>query len=116
ADVAQGLTRAGFALRQRERIEEQRREVVVEAVGKPRFPSVLFRKEMWFEEFLRHRGRDTIAKAWRKAGENHRPIHVALMVGREDHRLVDACKMLAAFDTRPGEHARERQDPGRQAD
>src|SRR5262245_30689503 len=66
ADVAERLPRAGFALGQWKRIEEQRRQVVVEAVGEPRFPSVLFRKEMRFEKFFGHRRGDAIAQPWRK--------------------------------------------------
>src|SRR5258708_39420855 len=46
ADVTQGLSRARLALRQRERVEQQHRQVIVEAVGEPRQQRVLLRKEM----------------------------------------------------------------------
>ena len=46
ADIAQGLPGAGLALRQREGVEKQRGEVVVEAVGQPGFPAVFLGKEM----------------------------------------------------------------------
>ena len=53
ADVAQRLPRAGLALRQRKRVEEQRREIVVQAVGEPRAARPCSRgKEMRLEEFL----------------------------------------------------------------
>ena len=58
ADVAQRLPRAGLALRQRERVEEERRQVVVQAVGEPRPPAVLLREEVRLEELLRHRRRE----------------------------------------------------------
>ena len=44
ADVLQRLSRAGFALRQRKRVEQQRGEIVVEAVGEPRAAAVLLRE------------------------------------------------------------------------
>src|SRR5689334_22452052 len=59
--VAQRLTRARFALRQREGIEKSGREVVLEASSHPLSTRVPFGEEMRFEEFLRHRRRDAAA-------------------------------------------------------
>src|SRR5688572_19798267 len=66
ADVAQRLARARFALRQGKRIEEERGEVVVRAVGQPLPPRERPRIEMGPEELLRHRRRDAVAPTRRQ--------------------------------------------------
>src|SRR4051812_43150910 len=52
--ITKSLPRAGAGLRQRKCIEEERREVVVQAVGEPRLAAVLFREVVRVEE-LPHR-------------------------------------------------------------
>src|ERR1700733_8548333 len=80
ADVAQCSQCAGLALRDREAVEEQRREIVVQAVRKT--ASV----KMLFEEFLAHGGRHAITPARRQCVENPRHVHETLMIRREDDR------------------------------
>ena len=60
-DVPQRLPGPRLPLRQRERIEKQRREVVVEAVGEPREAPVPVGKEVRREHFFCHRGRERVA-------------------------------------------------------
>src|SRR5262249_50334790 len=116
ADVAKCLARARFSLRQRKRVEHQRREIVVETVGEPRESAVLLREEVRLEEFLGHRDGHAIAKPRREGRQDHRRIHVTLMIRRENHRSVDAAQTMASLDTNPSEDARERKEPGWQAD
>ena len=91
ARVAQRLPRARLALWQRERVEKGGREVVLEASSHPLSTRVPLRKEMRLEEFLRHRRRDAAAPPAGQRCENHRHVHVALMIGREDHRAPPRC-------------------------
>ena len=86
ADVAQGLARAAFALRQRESVEEERREVVVRAVLDVRLPAELLRIEVRLEELLRHGRCDAVTPARRERVEDDRRVEVALVIGGEDHR------------------------------
>ena len=115
ADVLQRLPRAGLALGQRERVEEQRRQVVVERVGEPGAPRVLRRKEVRLEEFLGHRRGDAVAEPGGQRRQDDRRIHVALVVRGENHRPADRLQVLAAVDANPREQPRDGQDPGRQA-
>src|ERR1051326_368355 len=94
ADVAERLPRAGFALRERTRVEEERREIIIEAVGEPRFLPVLLREEVHLEELLRHRRREAIAQACWQRDQDARRVHVALMIRREHHRTVDRGEMF----------------------
>ena len=89
ADVAQRLPRAGSALGERERVEEGRRQVIVQAVGEPRLASVAFGKEVRVEEFLHHRRRDAVAPARRERVQDHRAVEVALVVRGENYRPLD---------------------------
>ena len=68
---------------------------------------------MGLEKFLRHGRRHAVAQTARERGENDRRVHVALVIGGENHRLIERTQVLFAFDANPGEEARERQDPGR---
>src|SRR5262245_65235696 len=52
ADVPQGLPRAGLALWNGKRIEEERRQIVVETAGEPGGAAVFRGKEMRREQFL----------------------------------------------------------------
>src|SRR4051794_10413206 len=70
ADISKGLACSGLALRQWKRVEEHCREVVVQAVGEPRLPAELLRKEVGLEELLGHRGRHTVAPPWRQREED----------------------------------------------
>src|SRR6185503_14318984 len=58
ADVLQRLTRTCLALRERERVEVERREIVVQRIGEPLVPLVTGGEEVGLEEFLGHRRRD----------------------------------------------------------
>src|SRR4029453_1590726 len=115
ADVAQSLAGAGLALGQREGVEEQRREVVVEAVFHPRLAAVLLRKEMGLEELLCHRDGPPIAPAGWQRPQDHRAVQVALVVGGEDDGAGKALQVLEPFHLHPREYSADGQDPGRQA-
>src|SRR5687767_5498304 len=71
-DVTQGLSGPRLALRQRERVEEESRQVVIEAVRRPLHPRVLRGMEMGLEELLRHGGGDTIPPPRRQCIEDRR--------------------------------------------
>ena len=114
-DVAQGLAGAGLALGQREGVEEQRRQVVVEAVGRPRLAAVLLGEEVGLEELLGHGDGHPVAPAGRQRPQDHRAVQVALVVRGEDDRAGQALEVLEPFHLHPGEDAADRQDPGRQA-
>ena len=114
--VAQRLARADRALREREGVEEERRQVVVEAVGEPLATAVTLRKEVRVEEFLHHRRCGAIAPARRQGIENDRCVEMALMVGREDHGTLDVFQMLEPGHRHAREYAAKRKDPRRQAD
>ena len=47
--------------------------------------------------------------------QDDRHVEVALVIGGEHDRSVEPVEMLEALDANPREHARERQDPGGQA-
>ena len=104
----------GLALRQRERVEVERRQVVEQRGLEPLAPGVLLRKEVRLEELLLHRRRRARAPAPGQRRQDHRHVHVALMIGGEDDRTIDGPQMLAPRDVQVREHARERQNPGRQ--
>ena len=89
ADVAQRLPRAGFALRQRKRVEEERREVVVQPLAEHLAPRLTFREEVRLEELLRHRRRDGLADVAGHRREDDRHVEVALVIGGEDDRAVE---------------------------
>src|SRR5436190_19770758 len=57
SDVPHPLARAGSALGEGERVEEQRRQIVIEAVGEPCSAAELIGEEVGLEELLRHRRR-----------------------------------------------------------
>ena len=115
ADVAQRLARPRLALRKRERVEEQRREVVVQAVGEPRAPAELFRIEMRLEEFLRHRGRDAVAPLRRQRIQDRGRVEMTLVVRGEDDGPRHTLEMLEAGDRHAREDASDREDPRREA-
>ena len=99
ARIAQRLARARLALRQRERVEECRRQVVLEASRDSLAARVPLWEKMRLEEFLRHRGGDTAAPPSRQRRENHRHIHVALMIRREDHRALSRSARFSSPST-----------------
>ena len=87
ADVLQRLPRAGLALRQREGVEEERRQVVVQRVGEPLAPACTRAgKKCALKNSLAIAGATRARQRARQRRQNHRHVHVALMVGREDHR------------------------------
>ncbi len=78
--------------------------------------AVLLGKEMRAEHFLSHRRRQPVAPPRRQRRHDHRAVHEALVVRREDHRAVEIAQVLEPLDADPGEHARQRQNPGREVD
>ncbi len=52
--------------------------------------------KMFFEKFLAHRGRHSIAPARRQRVQNARHVHVALMIGGEDDRRLQVLEVLQA--------------------
>ena len=103
ADVTECLPGTGLALRERERVEEQRREVVVQAVGQPCLRPYSSGKKCAAKNSFAIAG----ARRYRSpAGvlPEHRRIHVALVIGREHHRpaqlLGDAAGALDLRSTR----------------
>ena len=86
AHVAQRPPGSRLLLWQRERIEEERDEIV-DGARRQSFPGrVVFGKEMRIEVFLRHRDGDRSTPPTRKRLQNDGRIEMALMVGREDDR------------------------------
>src|SRR5688572_14102744 len=84
--VAQRLSSARFTLRQWKRVEECGGQVILEAPRQPLAARVAFRKKVRLEKLLRHcRGDAAPPSSW-KRGENHRHVHVALVIRGEDHR------------------------------
>ena len=65
AHVPQRLAGADVSLREGEGVEEERRQVVVEAVGEPLHPGMPGGEEVGVEELLHHRGRGAVARARR---------------------------------------------------
>src|SRR5262245_46893427 len=80
ADVRNRLPCTGFALRQGERVEEERRQVVIRGVLETLAEWVAIGKEMRLEELLGHRWREAVAMAIGQGQEHNRRVHVALMV------------------------------------
>ena len=114
ADVLQRLARARLALRQRERVEEERRQVVVERVRQPLPPRVARREEVGLEELLGHGRRHARAHA----GPAARPGSPARRSGSGGSRRTPpgpcrSLQVLAALDACVREHACERQNPDR---
>ena len=103
ADVAQGGERAGFALRDRKGIEEKRGEIVIQAIREAAAV------KMFFEKFLAHRGRHAITPARGQRVQNRRHVHVALMIGGEDHRRLEILEILQAVRVDVREDTIERQ-------
>ena len=115
AHIPQRLADAGAPLRQRERVEEERREVVVQTVGEPLGARVALRKEVRVEEFLCHRGGDPVAPPRRQRIEDHGRVEMALMIRGEDHRTIESIEMLESADGHAREDAPEWKNPGRKA-
>ena len=111
ADVGQRVPRPRLALRDRERVEEARREVVVQRVRDPLPPRVFGRIEMRFEELFEHRWCEASAPATRQRRQDDRDIHVALMVRSEHHGSFQVRQVLETLDPQMREHAREGNDP-----
>ena len=111
AHIPQRLADAGAPLRQRERVEEERGEVVVQTVGEPLGARVALRKEVRVEELLCHRGGDAIAPPRRQRIEDHGRVQMALMIRGEDHRTLEAIEMLESADGHAREDAPEWKDP-----
>src|ERR1700680_1602805 len=63
AHVSNGLACAGFALRNREGVEKECGQPIIQAVSEPLAPAVALREEMRVEEFFGHCGGDTVAPA-----------------------------------------------------
>src|SRR5688572_16553223 len=105
------MSRTGFTLRNRKRIEVEARQVVIQRVGEHFAPRVLLRMEVRLEELLEHRRRDAAPPAPRQRRQNHRHVHVALVVRREDHRAFERGEMFTPLDARVCEQARQGDDP-----
>ena len=116
AEMADGFAGAGLALGQREHVEEQAGQVVVEAVREPPPQRVSADAEVRREEFLAGRGRHPVAPARRQRRQDDRRVQVALVVGRVDDRPRRRVQMVPALDGEPGEHPRQRQQPQSQVD
>src|SRR5882762_495692 len=80
AHIAKRFERARLVLRNGEGVEEPCRQVIVQAVAET--SSV----EMRLEEFFAHGWGNAVAPARGKSGEDGGHVHVALVIGREDHR------------------------------
>ena len=102
--------------RNREGVEEQRREVVVQAVADPPAEGLTRRMEVRREEFLGHRHSRGVPPAPGQGHQNHRRVHVALVVRREHHRALQRGEVLQALYAQPDEHSPERQNPRRQTE
>ena len=115
AHIAKRLPRSGFPLRQREGVEKCGRQPVVQAVGEPFLARELLGEKMRLEKFFRHRRRHARAPSHRQRGEYHRRIHVALVVGCENHRPLQLLEMFETLHRDPGKDTRERQEKNRLA-
>ena len=114
ADVADRLPRAPFVLRDGESVVDERRRVIAEAVRDALLQRIVARKEVRLEPLLRHGRRDAVAPRGGQGVEHHRRVHVALMVGREDHRVVEPLEVLEPLDGEPRVDIRRRESQRRQ--